>query len=225
MGAEPRDFARLAAWVIPRKRRVHIAIFILTLLMIPGAFTALEPIDVESYEMDSPEIEAQKVIDEEFSSSEEVLGFLITLRDPEFVEEDRADIPPLAGGIPDYANLPPNSHLYPYPGDFVGITEPVGGILNLTVLREIDSKASAARAHALGQYLTPLVDDVAGWQSDGVLVVSDFFRYFMTDQSILSTEGVTPLGVYFPQPTQWNDCGELQCLLFDDPALDRKSVV
>ena len=224
MGAEPRDFARLAAWVIPRKRRVHIAIFILTMLMVPGAFTALEPIDVESYDMDSPEIEAQKVIDEEFSSSEEVLGFLVTLRDPEFVEEDRADIPTMAGGIPDYANLPPNSHLYPYPGDFVGITEPVGGILNLTVLREIDSKASAARAHALGQYLTPLVDDVAGWQSDGVLVVSDFFRYFMTDQSILSTEGVTPLGVYFPQPTQWNDCGELQCLLFDDPALTQAHI-
>ena len=205
MGAEPRDLSRLAAWMVPRKGRVHLTIFILTLLMIPGVFTALEPIDVESYEMDSPEIKAQKVIDEEFSSSEEVLGYMLTLRDPEFVEEGRSDIPALEGGIPDYANLPPNSHLYPYPGDFVGITEPVGGILNLTVLREIDSKSSAARDHVLGQHLTPLVDDVTGWQSDGVLVVSDFFRYFMTDQSILSTEGMTPFGTVIPQPTQWNN--------------------
>lgn len=210
--------------MVPRKGRVHLVIFVLTLLMIPGVFTALEPIDVESYEMDSPEIEAQQVIDEEFSTSEEVLGFLVTLRDPEFVEDGRADIPTLTGGIPDYANLPPNTHLYPYPGDSAGITDPVGGILNLTVLREIDRKGSAARGHVLGQHLTPMVDDVTGWQSDGVLVVADFFRYFMTDESILSTEGVTPLGVHFPQPTQWNDCGELQCLLFDDTALTQAHI-
>ena len=224
VASEPRDFSRLAAWLVPRKGRVHLTIFVLTLLMVPGVLTALEPIDVESYEMDSPEIEAQQVIDDEFSSSEEVLGFLITLRDPEFVEDGRADIPTLAGGIPDYANLPPNTHLYPYPGDSVGITEPVGGILNLTVLREIDRKGSAARGHALGQHLTPLVDDVTGWQSDGVLVVADFFRFFMTDESILSVEGVTPFGTIIPQPTQWNDCGELECLLFDDPDLTQAHI-
>ena len=71
VASEPRDFSRLAAWLVPRKGRVHLTIFVLTLLMVPGVLTALEPIDVESYEMDSPEIEAQQVIDDEFSSSED----------------------------------------------------------------------------------------------------------------------------------------------------------
>ena len=64
--SEERGFSALARWLVPRRRKVHIAIFFLTLLMIPGAMTALEPIDIESYELDSPEILALQVIEDEF---------------------------------------------------------------------------------------------------------------------------------------------------------------
>ena len=216
--------SRLAEWMIPRRRRVHLVIFLLTILMIPGALTALEPIDIESYELDSPEITAQKVIDDEFSSSEEVLGFTISIRQSEFVEVGREDIPLLKGGIPDYENLVSNSEIYPYPGDNVGVVEPVGGILNLTVLREIDRKAAAARAHVVGRHLTPLVNDVTGSQSDGVLAVSDIFRSFMTGESILTSEGLTPFGTPIPPLTQWDDCGSIECLQFDDPAITQEHI-
>ena len=48
-----RRYDRIAAWLLPRKRGAHIAVLLLTLLMIPGAMTALQPIDMESYEMES----------------------------------------------------------------------------------------------------------------------------------------------------------------------------
>ena len=67
-------YDRMAAWLLPRRKSVHVAIFFLTLLMIPGAMTALQPIDMESYEMESPELTAQTVIDEEFPNSEIILG-------------------------------------------------------------------------------------------------------------------------------------------------------
>ena len=82
------SFAAFAKWLIPHRKRVHVAVFFLTLLMIPGVLTALQPIDMESYEMDSPELEAQSIIDNEFSNSEIILGFLVSARDP-------ASVPPL----------------------------------------------------------------------------------------------------------------------------------
>ena len=39
-----RSFAAFAKWLIPHRNRVHVAVFFLTLLMIPGALTALQPI-------------------------------------------------------------------------------------------------------------------------------------------------------------------------------------
>ena len=63
-------FSRVAAKIVAHKKRVHVAVFILTLLMIPGALTALQPIDMESYEMESPELSAQTTIDDEFPTSE-----------------------------------------------------------------------------------------------------------------------------------------------------------
>ena len=77
-----RDWSSLARWMIPRKRKVHFVVIAITLLMIPGALSALEPIDMESYEMDSPELEAQAIIDDEFSNSEIILGFLVSAREP-----------------------------------------------------------------------------------------------------------------------------------------------
>ena len=219
-----QDFSRLAAWMIPRRGRVHLTIFIITILMLPGALTALEPIDIESYDLDSPEIEAQDVIYEEFSAEEEVLGFVISLRDPKFVEDSREDVPLLSGNIPDYSNLIPNSQIHPYPGDSVGVEAPVGGILNLTVLREIDRKATIGRSHVLGSHLTPIVNDVTGSQTEGIMAAPDIFRSFMSDDSILTKEGISPFGTTIPPKTQWDDCGSIECLDFDDPELTQAHI-
>ena len=90
-----RRYDQLAAWLLPRKRGAHLAVFLLTLLMIPGAMTALQPIDMESYEMESPELTAQTMINEEFPNSEIILGFLVSVRDPVHVPsvEDWGPVP------------------------------------------------------------------------------------------------------------------------------------
>ena len=49
------NFETLSNFLVPHRKKVHIAVFILTLLMIPGVLKALEPIDMESYDMESPE--------------------------------------------------------------------------------------------------------------------------------------------------------------------------
>lgn len=219
-----RDFSALARWMIPRRRKVHAAIFLLTLLMLPGVLAAVEPIDVESYDLDSPEIDALDVIKDEFGASEEVLGFMIMLRDRDYVEENHTDVPTVNGGIPDYSNLHPNTEIAAFTGRDAGVDAPIGGILNLSVIQEIDRKGEIARGHALGQHLTPMVNDVTGWQSDGVLTIADIFRHFMTNDSILTREGISPFGTVIPPSTQWSDCGEIQCLQFDDPALTQAHI-
>lgn len=78
-------FEEVSQWLIPRRRKVHVAVFLLTLLMIPGAMTALQPIDMESYEMDSPELTAQEIINDEFSNAEVILGFLVSARQPQYI--------------------------------------------------------------------------------------------------------------------------------------------
>ena len=78
-------FNRFAKWFVPQKKKAHIAVFILSIMMIPGALTALQPIDMESYEMESPELTAQMIINDEFSNSEIILGFVVSARDPEYV--------------------------------------------------------------------------------------------------------------------------------------------
>ena len=66
-------------------KKIHIAMIVLSVLMIPGAMTALEPIDMESYEMESPELTAQSIIEDEFSDSEIILGFMVAIRQPDLV--------------------------------------------------------------------------------------------------------------------------------------------
>ena len=101
-------FSRVAAKIVAHKKRVHVAVFILTLLMIPGALTALQPIDMESYEMESPELSAQTTIDDEFPTSEIILGFVVAVRDPNEVEplEEWEPVATVDGGTPDFASVP-----------------------------------------------------------------------------------------------------------------------
>ena len=214
-----RRYDQLAAWLIPHKRSVHIAVFLLTLLMIPGAMTALQPIDMESYEMDSPELKAQTLVNEEFPNSEIILGFLVSVRDPAYVPDASAwtPVPTMADGSPDYASLVPPSQMLEAGDAWSGVDAPTGGILNLTVLKELDMKLNLVLQHPLGPALKPLVNDVTGHQSNGAISLSDHFRGFMNNTSILTQPGLTPLGVVTAPPTNWTNCYPLDCLEFDDP--------
>ena len=120
-------FHRMAEWLLPRRRGAHIAVFLLTVLMIPGALTALQPIDMESYEMESPELTAQSIVDGEFPNAEIILGFLVTVRDPDTVPplDEWEPVPRMADGAPDYAALVS-------PSDML---RPVNRGLGLTLLR------------------------------------------------------------------------------------------
>lgn len=88
-------------------KKIHIAMIVLSVLMIPGAMTALEPIDMESYEMESPELTAQSIIEDEFSDSEIILGFMVAIRQPDLVPslEEWEPVPSTSSGAADYANL------------------------------------------------------------------------------------------------------------------------
>ena len=145
-------FSKVADMLVAHRKRVHIAVFILTLLMIPGVLTALQPIDMESYEMESPELSAQITIDDEFPTSEIILGFVVVVRDPSEVEplEDWSPVPTIDGGTPDYSSIPPITDIIE-PGEaWKGVSEPDGGILNITILKEIDAKAKLVLEHPLG---------------------------------------------------------------------------
>ena len=186
--------------------------------MIPGALTALQPIDMESYEMESPELTAQTIINREFSNSEIILGFVISARDPDFVPavDDWSPVAPMSDGAPDYSSLPDVGEMVESGEAWQGISAPKGGILNLSVLREIDSKRQIVYDHILAPALKPLVNDVTGHQYNGVMTLSDIFRGFMNGTSILTQPGINSLGIPTPAPTNWTDCGVLECLEFDD---------
>ena len=219
-------FHKFSKWFVPKKKKVHVSVFILTILMIPGAMTALQPIDMESYEMDSPELTAQTIINEEFSNSEIILGFVISAREPDYVpaEEDWQPVPPMSDGAPDYSSLPAVGEMVESGKPWQGISAPKGGILNLSVLQEIDSKKQVVYNHVLAPALKPLVNDVTGHQFNGVMTLSDIFRGFMNGTSILTQPGINTFGIQTPAPTNWTDCGVLECLEFDDPNITQDHI-
>ena len=70
------------------------------------------------------------------------LGFLVSARDPTYVPslEDWEPVPLMSDGAPDYAILPSVNEMVPSGEPWGGIYAPTGGILNLTLLQEIDGK-------------------------------------------------------------------------------------
>ena len=146
--------------------------------MIPGALTALQPIDMESYEMESPELTAQTIINQEFSNSEIILDLSSLLATSEYVPsvEDWSPVPPMSDGAPDYSSLPDVGEMVEGGEPWQGISAPKGGIVNLSVLREIDAKRQIVYDHILAPALKPLVNDVTGHQYNGVMTLSDIFR-------------------------------------------------
>ena len=211
-------FEEVSQWLIPRRRKVHVAVFLLTLLMIPGAMTALQPIDMESYEMDSPELTAQEIINDEFSNAEVILGFLVSARQPQYIPpiDEWQPVPLLPDGTPDYSALPPVPQMVPAGEEWQGINQPTAGILNLELLREIDAKKQVVDNHPLAPALKPFISDVTGLQTNGSMSLPDHFRGFMNGTSILTQDALSPFGTAIPAVTNWSDCGELECLLFDD---------
>ena len=136
-----RSFEGLADYLIPRRKKVHFLVLVVSVLMIPGIIASFEPIDIESYDMESPELEANQVLRDEFTAAGNIWGFGIFVRDPAFVGDPDSDVDMIAE----------------YPGVGGGVTDPGGGILNLTVLREIDAKHEVIRNHVLGQYMLSLI--------------------------------------------------------------------
>ena len=191
--------------------------------MIPGALKALEPIDMESYDMESPELTAERIINEEFTTTEIILGFVVSVRDPAMVGSTQDPVPLIDGGVPDWSGFAQVEEIVPTGEKWEGITAVDGGILNLTILREIDAKHDVIRNHVLGQYMKPFINDVTELQTDGVMSLADIFRGFMANESVLTKPTMTLAGLE-PPATNWYDCGPLECLTFDDEGVTQAHI-
>ena len=196
-----RDFRKVAAILIPERKKVHLAVFILSLLMIPGFAATLTPIDIESYNLESPELEAAEVMREEFSGAGNIWGFGLFVKDSQYFGESPSEI----YQIDDFSGIN------------TGQDEPLGGILNLSVLREIDDKADFLSEHEISEYYLSFASEISGKPITGVLDLATEFRVFMSDQSLLTKPQFNPETFRMEEaPTNWSDCGVLECLTFDD---------
>ena len=195
--------------------------------MVPGLLQTLTPIDVESYDMDSPEMIAEIVIDEEFSSKELTVGFVVTIRDPSSIENG-SQAPHIDGdGNPDRLAFPTPQEVAPFQGDGKGLTGenlPKGGVFNLTFLRELQQKIMIARNDPLSEFYRPIVSELTGESANGTLSLYEQFEAFMANRSLLTRTSFDPLGNTVPPLTNWYDCGELECLKFDDENLTQAHI-
>ena len=204
-----RDFSNVADFLVPRRRQTHLVIFVMSLLMIPGISATLSPIDIESYDLESPELEANDILMEEFSAAGGIEAFGIYLRDPSYFGEPDSDVSMIAD----------------YTGNGAGVPNPKGGILNLSVLREIDTKAQHLRDHEVSQFYLPFVSQITGAPVVGVYDLATDFRSFMSGQSSLTSPRIDPNTLQMTDPsTNWTDCGNLECLTFDDENLTQAHI-
>ena len=205
-----RDFDRVASHLIPRRRLAHLFVGIVTLFLLVGLPVSMTPADIEGYNLESAEINAQRVIDDEFNGSGVLFGFIISLRQP-------AAVP----AAPTPATV---TEIIAYPGLGGGIESPQGGILNLSVLREIDRKTEAMTEFHISDLYSPLYSEVTGVPVEGVLSLSETFRDFMANRSRLTQPTVDLFGRLVPPATDWSDCGALECLTFDDPNITQAHI-
>ena len=178
--------------------------------MIPGILATFEPIDIESYEMESPELDANMVFREEFTAAGNIWGFGIFVRGEADFGSPESDVSMIAD----------------YTGENSGLEFPKGGILNLTVLREIDINAETLRNHNVSRFFLPIASEISGDPAVGMLDLASDFRSFMSGNSSLTQPRINPYKLALtldleesmdPAPTNWTDCGILECLRFDDP--------
>ncbi len=185
--------------------------------MVPGIIASFEPIDIESYDMESPELDANQVLREEFTAAGNIWGFGIFVRDPSYFGQPDSDV----GMIAEYR------------GGGQGIVEPVGGILNLSVLREIDEDARELKNNEISEFYLPLASEISGDPVNGILDLATEFRAFMSGQSSLTSPRINPFKLQAtldinastdPAPTNWSNCGNLECLSFDDPNVTQEHI-
>ena len=134
-----------------------------------------------------------------------MVGYIYSVREPNLVNESG----PV--GV---------DQVQPYSGLYAGVEEPTGGILNLSVLQELDRKANRIKDHEISEFLGPLISEITGTPVDGVLSLPGDFRSFMKNETLLTQPSKEPQGIFIvdvPPRTNWDDCGELECLQFDDP--------
>jgi predicted RND superfamily exporter protein len=204
-----RDFKKVARVLIPQRKNVHLAVLIISLLMLPGFAATLTPIDVESYNLESPELEAAEVMREEFSGAGNIWGFGLFVRDSQYFGDSPSQI----------------SQVDSFTGINSGQSEPLGGILNLSVLREIDMKAEFLEQHEISEYYLSFASEISGQPILGVLDLATEFRVFMSGQSLLTKPQFNPDTLRMEEaPTNWNDCGVLECLSFDDPNVTQEHI-
>ena len=204
-----RDFSNVADFLVPRRRQTHLVVFMMSLLKLPGISATFSPIDIESYDLESPELEANDILMEEFSSAGGIEAFGIYLRDPSHFGESDSDA----------------SMIAEYTGNGAGVMDPYGGILNLSVLREIDTKAQYLRNHEVSHFYLPFVSQITGAPVVGVYDLATDFRSFMSGQSSLTSPRIDPDTLLMTEPsTNWTDCGELECLSFDDENLTQAHI-
>tara|TARA_A100001037_G_scaffold17462_1_gene15153 strand:+ start:2108 stop:5233 length:3126 start_codon:yes stop_codon:yes gene_type:complete len=177
--------------------------------MLPGISATFSPIDIESYDLESPELDANDILMEEFSAAGGIEAFGIYLRDPSHFGESDSDA----------------SMIAEYTGNGAGVMDPYGGILNLSVLREIDTKAQYLRNHEVSHFYLPFVSQITGAPVVGVYDLATDFRSFMSGQSSLTSPRIDPDTLLMTEPsTNWTDCGELECLSFDDENLTQAHI-
>ena len=204
-----RDFRKVAGVLIPHRKNVHLAVLIISLLMLPGFAATLTPIDVESYNLESPELEAAEVMREEFSGAGNIWGFGLFVRDSQYFGDSPSQI----------------SQVDSFTGINSGQSEPLGGILNLSVLREIDTKAEFLGQHEISEYYLSFASEISGQPILGVLDLATEFRVFMSGQSLLTKPQFNPDTLRMEDaPTNWTDCGMLECLSFDDPNVTQEHI-
>ena len=227
------DFVDVA---IRNRFKFHIAVVLISILMVPGLIQTLTPIDVEAYDMESPEMEAEQVIDTEFSAKELTVGFVVAIRDPHYIESGNQAPHVKEDGSPDRINLPIPQEI----GDYQGLESghsgegiPEGGVFNLTFLRELEQKVMIARDDPLSQYYRPVVSELTGESANGTLSLYEQFEAFMDNSSLLTTSSLDPFGNEVPPPTNWSNCdytnadGELiefECLGYHDENLTQAHI-
>ena len=173
--------------------------------------------------MESPELTAERTINQEFSTTEIILGFVVSVRDPAEVGSTPVPVPLLDDGTPDWSRFAQADEIIPEGEKWQGVTQTDGGILNLTILREIDAKHEIIRNHHLGDYMKPFINDVTELQTEGVMSLVDIFRGFMANESVLTQPTMTLAGTK-PPVTNWYDCGQIECLDFDDNNLTQAHI-
>jgi hypothetical protein len=222
-----RDFTPVADALLPNRGRFHIAILLVSALMVPGLIASLTPIDIESYDLDSPELTANRVLNEDFASAEVTYGFMITVRNPSAISagNEAPHVDEHGRVIREQFPVAAERISYAGPGEGTrGDGVPLGGILNLTVLREIDAKVQAAHSDPIAPFFAPLVSELTGEGVHGVLALPDQFRAFMANESMLTRPSLDAEGNLVPARADWSDCGVLQCLTFDDASITQAHI-